>query len=207
MRPRMHDQSINVINVDTNTISIELNTPLLSVVSTLVYLLSFSSPSNNLIFAQLFFTFTIFVLAVFISGFLFKFVLYLTGASLPFTRISSLLDLLFGIDPIDEMSSFDLDSWGYRPPQSLHEVFFSGLGDAAHWALGVIGLALWGFVSVMTGLGAFGIHLRLGNWRRRGEAGERRRRGGTMGAVMWGIVILIGTARFFSPPFGVYCGC
>jgi hypothetical protein len=145
---------------------------------------------------QLFFTFTLFVLAVFISGFIFKFVLYLTGASLPFTRISSLLDLLFGIDPIDEMSSFDLDSWGYRPPQSLYEVFFSGLGDAAHWALGVIGLALWGFVSVMTGLGAFGIHLRLGNWRRRGD-GERRRRG-TMGAIMWGIVILIGTARCVS---------
>lgn len=92
------------------------------------------------------------------------------------------------------MSSIDLDSWGYRPPQTLYEVFFSGLGDAAHWALGVVGLALWGFISVMTGLGAFGIHLRLGNWRRRAD-GERRRRG-TMGAIMWGIVILIGTARF-----------
>ena len=155
-----------------------------------------SSLRHSDFFGQLFFTFTLFVLAVFISGFIFKFVLYLTGASLPFTRISSLLDLLFGIDPIDEMSSFDLDSWGYRPPQSLYEVFFSGLGDAAHWALGVIGIALWGFVSVMTGLGAFGIHLRLGNWRRRAD-GERRRRG-TMGAIMWGIVILIGTAKYLS---------
>ena len=46
----------------------------------------------------------------------------------------------------------------------------------------------------MTGLGAFGIHLRFGNWRRRGD-GERRRRG-TLGGIMWGIVILIGTARY-----------
>jgi hypothetical protein len=132
---------------------------------------------------------------VFVSGLTFKFILYLTGASLPFTGISSVLDLLFGIDPIGEMSSFDLDSWGYRPPRTLYEVFFSGIGDAAHWALGVIGLALWGFVSVMTGFGALGIHLRLGNWRRRAD-GERRRRG-TIGGIMWGIVILIGTARCF----------
>jgi hypothetical protein len=134
------------------------------------------------------------------SGFIFKFVLYLTGASLPFTNISALLDLLFGIDPVDEMSSFDLDNLGYRPPQSLQEVFFSGIGDIAHWILGLIGLALWGFVSVMTGFGAFGIHLRLGNWRRRRD-GERPRRPGTMGGIMWGIVILIGTAKY-SPDFG-----
>jgi len=103
------------------------------------------------------------------------------------------------------MSSFDLDSWDYRPPQTLREVFFDGFGDAAHWALGVMGLALWGFVSVMTGLGAFGVHLRLGGWRRR----EDRRRRGTMGGIMWGIVILVGTAKYpppsrffkFSPPF------
>jgi len=103
------------------------------------------------------------------------------------------------------MSSFDLDSWDYRPPQTLREVFFDGFGDAAHWALGVMGLALWGFVSVMTGLGAFGVHLRLGGWRRR----EDRRRRGTMGGIMWGIVILVGTAKYpppssrffkFSPP-------
>jgi hypothetical protein len=134
--------------------------------------------------------------AVFISGFIFKFTLYLTGASLPFTKISALLDLIFGIDPIDEMSGFDLDSWNYRPPQTLNEVFFNGIGDAAHWALGVVGLALYGFISVMAGLGAFGIHIRFGNWRRRGE-GENRRRG-TMGGIMWGIIILIGTAKYFS---------
>ena len=122
---------------------------------------------------------------------MFKLLLYLTGASLPFTSISSLLDLIFGIDPIDQMSSFDLDSWGYRPPQTLYEVFFSGIGDIAHWALGLIGLALYGFISFMAGIGAFGIHLRFGNWRRRGD-GTRR---GTMGAIMWGIVILIGTAK------------
>ncbi len=92
------------------------------------------------------------------------------------------------------MSSFDLDTWGYRPPQTLKEVFFTGIGDVAHWALGVVGLALWGFVSLMTGLGAFGIHLRLGNWGRRD--GERRRRG-TMGGIMWGVIILIGTAKYF----------
>jgi hypothetical protein len=145
----------------------------------------------------------VFILAVFLSGFLFKLILYLTGASLPFTSISALLDLLFGIDPIDEMSSFDLDTWGYRPPQSLREVFFDGFGDAAHWALGVIGLALWGFVSVMTGLGAFGIHLRLGGWRRR----EERRRRGTMGGIMWGIVILVGTAKYISLFAGAACLC
>ena len=128
---------------------------------------------------------------MFLSGYLFKFILYLTGASLPFTRISSILDLLFGIDPIDAMAGFDLDTWGYRPPKTLKEVFGTGIRDAAHWALGVVGLALWGFVSVMTGIGAFGIHLRL--WRRRD--GERRRRG-TIGGIMWGIVILIGTARY-----------
>jgi hypothetical protein len=94
------------------------------------------------------------------------------------------------------MSSFDLDTLGYRPPRTLNEVFFSGIGDAAHWALGIVGLALWGFISVMTGVGAFGIHLRLGNWRRRGE-GERRG-GGTVGGIMWGIIILIGTAKFVS---------
>ena len=125
------------------------------------------------------------------KGFIFKFILYLTGASLPFTRISSLLDPLFGIDPVDQMSSFDLDTWGYRPPRTLNEVFFTGFGDAAHWALGVVGLALWGFITLMTGMGAFGIHLRLGYRRRRD--GERRR--GTFGGVMWGIVILIGTAK------------
>lgn len=145
---------------------------------------------------QLFCTFTVFLLAVFLSGFIFKFILYLTGASLPLTRISSLLDLLFGIDPINQMSSFDLDTWGYRPPQTLYEVFFSGIGDAAHWALGVVGLSLWGFISLMTGFGALGIHLRFGNWRRR-EDGERRRRG-TVGGIMWGIIILIGTAKYFS---------
>jgi hypothetical protein len=91
------------------------------------------------------------------------------------------------------MSGFDLDTWDYRPPKTLNEVFFKGVGDAAHWALGVVGLALWGFISVMTGLGAFGIHLRLGNRGRRRD-GERRRRG-TMGGVMWGIIILIGTAK------------
>jgi hypothetical protein len=126
-----------------------------------------------------------------LSGFIFKFILYLTGATLPFTKISSLLDLLFGIDPIDEMSSIDLDTWGYRPPQTLNEVFFSGFGDAAHWALGVIGLALYGFVSVMAGMGAFGVHLRLGNWRRR----QDRRRVGTLAGIMWGIVILVGTSK------------
>ena len=116
------------------------------------------------------------------------------------TKISSILDLLFGIDPIDQLSSFDLDTWGYRPPKSLHEVFFSGIGDAAHWALGVVGLALWGFISVMTGFGAFGIHLRFGNRGRRPADGERRRRG-TIGGVMWGVIILIGTARYeISPP-------
>jgi hypothetical protein len=145
---------------------------------------------------QLFCTFTVFLLAVFLSGFIFKFILYLTGASLPLTRISSLLDFLFGIDPINQMSSFDLDTWGYHPPQTLYEVFFSGIGDAAHWALGVVGLSLWGFISLMTGFGALGIHLRLGNWRRR-EEGERRRRG-TVGGIMWGIIILIGTAKYFS---------
>jgi hypothetical protein len=92
------------------------------------------------------------------------------------------------------MSSFDLDTWGYRPPQTLKEVFFTGIGDAGHWALGVVGLSLWGFISLMTGFGAFGIHIRLGNWRRRGD-GERRRRG-TMGGIMWGIIILIGTAKY-----------
>ena len=96
------------------------------------------------------------------------------------------------------MSSFDLDSWGYRPPKTLKEVFFTGIGDAAHWALGVVGLALWGFISVMTGLGAFGVHLRLGARRRRGE-GDRGRRG-TLGGIMWGIVILIGTARYSIAP-------
>jgi hypothetical protein len=135
---------------------------------------------------------------VFISGFIFKFILYITGTSLPFTRISSILDLLFGIDPIDQMSAFDLDAWGYLPPRTLDEVFFTGMGDAAHWAFGVIGLALWGFVSVMTGLGALGIHVRFGNWRRRN--GERRRRG-TLGGIMWGIVILIGTAKY--PPIQI----
>jgi hypothetical protein len=137
----------------------------------------------------------LFVLAVFLSGLIFKFILYLTGASLPFTRISSLLDLFFGIDPIDQMSGFDLDTWGYRPPRTLKEVFFTGIGDAAHWALGVIGLALWGFVSVMTGLGMFGVRIRLGNWRRRGGGDGERRRRATMGGVMWGIIILIGTAK------------
>jgi hypothetical protein len=134
----------------------------------------------------------LFLLAVFLSGFVFKFILYLTGASLPFTRISSILDLFFGIDPIDEMSAFDVDTWGYRPPKTLNDVFFTGIGDAAHWALGVIGLALWGFVSVMTGFGALGIHFRLGNW---GRGDRERRRRGTLGGIMWGIVILIGTAR------------
>ena len=135
-------------------------------------------------------------MAVFIAGFIFKFVLYLTGATLPFTRISSILDLLFGIDPIGELSSFDIDTWGYRPPKTLGEVFYTGIGDAAHWALGIIGLALWGFVSVMTGLGAFGIHIPIVNRRRRGD-GERRRRG-TMGGIMWGIIILVGTARYLA---------
>jgi hypothetical protein len=93
------------------------------------------------------------------------------------------------------MSGFDLDAWGYQTPKTLNEVFFSGWWDAAHWALGVIGLALWGFVSVMSGLGVFGVHLRFGNWRRRGGDGERRRPG-TMGGIMWGIVILIGTAKY-----------
>jgi len=100
--------------------------------------------------------------------------------------------LFFGIDPIDEMSSIDLDTWGYRPPKTLNEVFFSGFGDAAHWALGVVGLALYGFVSFMTGMGALGIHFRLGNWRRR--QGDRRRVA-TMGGIMWGIVVLIGTLK------------
>lgn len=94
------------------------------------------------------------------------------------------------------MSGFDLDAWGYRPPRTLNEVFFMGIGDAAHWSLGVVGLALWGFVSFMTGIGAFGIHLRFGNRRRRGD-GERRRRG-TAGGIIWGIVILIGTAKYTS---------
>jgi len=58
----------------------------------------------------------------------------------------------------------------------------------------VVGLALWGFISVMSGLGAFGIHLRLGNRRRDGE----NRRRGTMGGIMWGIVILIGTAKMLK---------
>jgi len=93
------------------------------------------------------------------------------------------------------MSAIDLDTWGYRPPRTLNEVFFSGFGDAAHWALGIIGLALYGFISLMTGIGAFGIHLRLGNWRRRAADAERRRRGGTLGGIMWGILILIGTAK------------
>jgi hypothetical protein len=92
------------------------------------------------------------------------------------------------------MSGFDLDTWDYRPPKTLNEVFFKGVGDAAHWALGVVGLALWGFVSLMTGLGAFGIHLRFGNRGGRRD-GEGRRRGGTMGGIMWGIIILIGTAK------------
>ena len=111
---------------------------------------------------------------------------------MPFTKISSILDLLFGIDPIDEMSSIDLDTWDYQPPKTLKEVFFSGFADAAHWALGVVGLALYGFVSFMTGMGALGIHLRFGNWRRR--QGDRRRVG-TMGGIMWGIVVLIGTLK------------
>lgn len=140
-------------------------------------------------------TIILFILAVFISGFIFKFILYITGASLPLSSISDLLDLLFGIDPVDQMSGFDLDAWGYQTPKTLNEVFFSGWWDAAHWASGVVGLALWGFVSVMTGLGAFGVHLRFGNWRRGGGDGERRRRG-TMGGIMWGIVILIGTAKY-----------
>lgn len=45
----------------------------------------------------------------------------------------------------------------------------------------------------MTGLGAFGVHLRLGGWRR---GREDRRRRGTMGGIMWGIVILVGTAKY-----------
>jgi len=94
------------------------------------------------------------------------------------------------------MSSIDLDTWGYRPPQTLNEVFFSGIGDAAHWALGVVGLGIYGFVSVMAGMGAFGVHLRLGNWRRR----EDRRRVGTMAGIMWGIVILVGTAKSVRVP-------
>lgn len=137
---------------------------------------------------------TSFILAVFLSGFIFKLILYLTGASLPFTRISSILDLLFGIDPVDEMSSIDLDTWGYRPPRTLKEVFFTGIGDAAHWALGVVGLALWGFITLMTGMGALGINIRFTPRRRRAD-GERRR-GGTFGGIMWGIIILIGTARY-----------
>jgi len=135
----------------------------------------------------------VFLFAVFLSGYVFKLILYLTGATLPFSSISALLDLLFGIDPIDQMSTYDLDTWGYRTPSTLAEVFSGGLGDMAHWALGVVGLALWGFISVMTGIGAFGIHIRLGNWRRRD--GERRRRG-TWGGIMWGIIILIGTAKY-----------
>ena len=116
----------------------------------------------------------------------------MTGATLPFSSISALLDLLFGIDPVDQMSGYDLDALGYRTPQTLAEVFSGGIYDIAHWALGMVGLALWGFVSVMTGVGALGIHIRLGMRRRDGE----RRRRGTLGGVMWGIVILIGTAKY-----------
>jgi hypothetical protein len=137
----------------------------------------------------------VFLVAVFLSGYVFKFILYLTGAQLPFSSISALLDLLFGIDPADSMSAYDLDSLGYRTPQTLGEVFSGNFYDVAHWALGLVGLALYGFVSVMTGIGALGIHIRLGMRRRDGE----RRRGGTFGGIMWGIVILVGTAKFISP--------
>ena len=57
----------------------------------------------------------------------------------------------------------------------------------------------------MTGLGAFGVHLRLGVWRR--GRGEDRRRRGTMGGIMWGIVILVGTAKCDSAPWVDLDGC
>lgn len=123
---------------------------------------------------------------------MFKFILYITGARLPFSSIAGLLDLMFGIDPADQMSAYDLETWGYHTPQTLGEVFSGGLYDIAHWALGMIGLALWGFVSVMTGFGALGIHIRLGMRRRDGE----RRRPGRLGGFLWGIVILVGTAKY-----------
>jgi len=135
----------------------------------------------------------VFLVATFWSGYIFKFALYVTGATLPFSNISALLDLLFGIDPVDQMSDFDLDAWGYKTPSTLRDVFSGGVWDIAHWILGLVGLAVYGFISVMTGLGAFGIHLRL--WRRRD--GERRRRG-ALGGIMWGIVILIGTVKFVA---------
>jgi hypothetical protein len=143
----------------------------------------------------------VFVLWTGLSGYLFKFALYLTGATLPFSGISALLDFFYGIDPADQMSGFDIDKLGYKTPTTLAEVFSGGIGDLAHWVLGLVGIALYGFVSVMSGIGTFGIHIRLGAWRRDGE----RRRRGTIGGIMWGIIILIGTAKWPSSMFPADC--